>query len=56
MTISSLVPDTSRVNRTQRVHMMQRSTKSVTVGPTSRRRLVKGCRSARRSAWPCSKW
>src|SRR5437868_10282535 len=29
MTVSSAMPDTSRVNRTQREHMMQRSVKSV---------------------------
>ncbi len=48
MTISSLVPLISRVNRTQRLHITQRSTNSVTVSPMSRRRLVKGWMSARR--------
>ena len=33
MTISSLVPLISRVNRTQRLHITQRSTNSVTVSP-----------------------
>ncbi len=36
MTINSLVPLISRVKRTQRVHITQRSTNSVTVSPMSR--------------------
>ena len=55
MTISSLVPLISRVKRTQRVHITQRSTNSVTVSPRLRRRLLNGLISARRSFWPYSK-
>ena len=44
--------DPAVVERTQRLHMTQRSTKRVTCRPSSRRLLVNGRTSARLSDWP----